>query len=171
MLIGVEMHTSHTYFKWQTNWYKCTAKTVKKLAWKIKQKMKKNGGSNGISTNEHQREQKPSNEKHFVYVELGWGQCACMHKATYLQPFVRYDCRHRLALHNSFKDVWMKMHPMQCNGTRNIATPFSLSHTVSPPIHNRQTCIEQSECKRVQFYYPMLCTIVKRAQSRFVISS
>lgn len=41
-----QTHTSHTYFKWQTNWYKCTGKrktrtSKKKLAWKMKQAKKK----------------------------------------------------------------------------------------------------------------------------------
>lgn len=87
-----EMHTSHTYFKWQTNWYKCTenreeneknSDSVLRFAWKIRSK--------GTAWNKWKREQKSWTElqkKGTIFrCWVGWGQCACMHKATYLQPF------------------------------------------------------------------------------------
>lgn len=62
-----------------------------------------------------EREQKSWNEKYSVM--LSWVGSMCLHVQSHLPSAVCWcDCRHRLALHNSFKDVSMKMH--QCNGTQ-----------------------------------------------------
>lgn len=181
------MHTSHTYFKWQTNWYKCTAKrkvsekNTCMIKWreqrrKVQSDRKSEEARMRLGKMLREREQKSWNEKYSVM--LSWVGSMCLHVQSHLPSAVCWcDCRHRLALHNSFKDVSMKMH--QCNGTqKNSAEPKETAR--KKKIHANETMQSYSfhhkraACTmhiRVQFYYPMLCTIVKRAQSRFVISS
>lgn len=140
--------------------------------------------ANGEENKGKKIKQNSWNEKHFLM--LSWMGSMCLHAQSHLPSAVCSvcDCRHRLALHNSFQGCLDENAPDICNATEfplpNTFTSLhvsisSVSFTIMGECRVSKTGgdrrVLRNECKRVQFYYPMLCTIVKRAQSRFVISS